>query len=206
MPWNKHKVREREKQFRSKAKTARLEYKYKIEEHFKSMNARDACRSLNVIMGRNTLQHRVKCQDPVKFVHEMNTFYARFDDNDFRNECDDLWQSLDPLPVTVFDDDVVSVLSHVNPRKAPGSDDVVSVLSHVNPRKAPGSDDVVSVLSHVNPRKAPGSDDVASVLSHVNPRKAPGSDDVVSVLSHVNPRKAPGPDGLKGKVLKVCTT
>ena len=52
----------------------------------------------------------------------MNTFHARFDDKDFRNECDDLCQSLDPLPVTVCEDDVVSVLSHVNPWKAPGSD------------------------------------------------------------------------------------
>ena len=138
---NKQKVRELEKQFRSKAKTARLEYKDNIEEHFKSMNGRDAWKGLKVMMGRNTQQQRAKCPDNVKFVNEMNTFYARFDDNNFRNECDDLCQSLDPLPVTVFDDDVVSVLSHV-----------------------------------------------------------------VSVLSHVNPWKAPRTDGLKGKVLKVCTT
>ena len=52
----------------------------------------------------------------------MNTFYARFDDKDFRNEFDDLCQSLYPLPVTVFEDDVVSVLSHVNPQKAPRPD------------------------------------------------------------------------------------
>ena len=64
----------------------------------------------------------MKYPDPVKFVNEINTFYARFDDKDFRNECDDLCQSLDPLPVTVCEDDVVSVLSHVNPRKDPGSD------------------------------------------------------------------------------------
>ena len=104
------------------------------------MNTIHAWKYFNVTMGRNT-QQRVKCPDPVMFVNEVNTFYARFDGKDFRNKCDDLCQSLDPLPVTVFDDDVVSVLSHV-----------------------------------------------------------------VSVLSHVNPRKAPGPDGLKGKVLKVCTT
>ena len=104
------------------------------------MNARDAWKGLNVMMGRNTQQHRVKCPDPVKFVNEMNTLYARFDDKDFRNECDDLCQSLGPLPVTVSEGDV-------------------------------------------------------SVLSHV-----------LSVLSHVNPRKAPRSDGLKGKVLKVCTT
>ena len=107
----KQKVRELEKQFRSKAKTARLEYKNNIEEHFKGINARDAWKGLNVMIGRNTQQQRVKCT--VTFVIEMNTFYACFDDNDFRNECDDLCQSLDPLPVTVFEDDVVSVLSHV---------------------------------------------------------------------------------------------
>ena len=86
------------------------------------MNARDAWKGLKVMMGRNTQQHRVKCPDPVKFVNEMNNFYARFDDKDFRNECDNLRQSLDPLPVTVFKDDVVFVLSRVNPRKAPGPD------------------------------------------------------------------------------------
>ena len=86
------------------------------------MNARDAWKGLNVMMGRNTQQHRVKCPDPVTFIIEMNTFYARFDDKGFRNKCDGLCQSLDPLPVTVFEDDVVFVLSHVNPRKAPGPD------------------------------------------------------------------------------------
>ena len=83
---NKQKVRELEKQFRTKAKTARLEYKSKIEEHFKSMNATDSWKGLNVMMGRNTQQQRVKYPDPVKFVNEINTFYARFDDKDFRNE------------------------------------------------------------------------------------------------------------------------
>ena len=61
---DKQKVRELEKQFRTKAKTARLEYKNKIEEHFKSMNARDACKGLNVMMGRNT-QQLVKYSDAV---------------------------------------------------------------------------------------------------------------------------------------------
>ena len=67
------------------------------------MNARDAWKGLNVMMGRTTQQQRLKCSDPVKFVNEMNTFYACFDDKDFRNKCNDLCQSLDH-------------------RKAPGSD------------------------------------------------------------------------------------
>ena len=82
------------------------------------MNARDAWRGLNVTMGRNTQQQREKRPDSVKFVSEINTFYARFDDNNFRNECDDICQS--PLAVTIFEDVVVSVLS----RKAPGPDDL----------------------------------------------------------------------------------
>ena len=118
----KEKVRELEKQFRSKAKLAKREYKDKIEEHFKGMNARDAWECLYVMMGRNTQQQRAKCPDPVKLANEMNTFYARFDYKDFRNECNDLCQSLDPLPVNVCENGVVSVLSHVNPRKAPRSD------------------------------------------------------------------------------------
>ena len=55
---NKRKVRELEKLFRTKAKTARLEYK--------TMSARDAWKSLNVMMGRNTQQQRMKSSDPVK--------------------------------------------------------------------------------------------------------------------------------------------
>ena len=62
------------------------------------------------MMGRNTQQQRVKYPHPVKFINEMNTFYARFDVKDFRN-CDYLCQSLGPSAVTVFEDDVVSVLS-----------------------------------------------------------------------------------------------
>ena len=52
MRGNKAEVRELDKEFRMKAKLAKLAYKDKVKERLKVGNAKDAWRGLNTMMGR----------------------------------------------------------------------------------------------------------------------------------------------------------
>ena len=94
-------VRELDKEFRRKAKLAKLAYKDKEEEKLKVGNAKDAWRGLNTMMGRKNNQQTVKTDDPRGFANELNRFYARFDVTDFSSERDNGCRSLLPSQVCV---------------------------------------------------------------------------------------------------------
>ena len=74
------------------------------------------------MVGRKQQQKGVQCGDPLAFANELSTFYARFDVNNFKNECEDLCKTILLSPVAVDEREVVTCLSRVNPRKAPGPD------------------------------------------------------------------------------------
>ena len=62
---------------RNKTITVTKKYKNKIDEHFKSINARYAWKGLNVMR----VEIHSNIERNVQFINEMNnTFYARFDD------------------------------------------------------------------------------------------------------------------------------
>jgi hypothetical protein len=138
---DEQKVRELEKEFRRKARAAKLHYKSKVEEKFATGNARDAWKGLNVMMGRGEGKQKIQCDDETVFANDLNTFYSRFDVHDFRQECDTLCDPLLAVPdsVTVSQEEVASCLARINPRKAPGPDGLCghvlkqcsSQLSHV---------------------------------------------------------------------------
>ena len=106
MRGNKAEVRELDKEFRRKAKLAKLAYK--VEKKHKVGNAKDAWRrGLNTMMGSKINQQTVKTDDPCDFANELNKYYARFDVSDFSNERDNVCRSLVPSPVCVEEGDVI---------------------------------------------------------------------------------------------------
>ena len=72
-------VRNLNKEFRSKVKMAKLQYKIKAEHKLLSGNASDAWKGLNTMMGRKQQKKPLVSENPVKFVNDINKFYARFD-------------------------------------------------------------------------------------------------------------------------------
>ena len=85
-------------------------------------NAKDAWKGLNTMMGRNQQQKPLTSVDLSALANDLNRFYARFDTQDFSDECDTLCQSLISCAVNVDEGDVVKCLPRINPRKVPGSD------------------------------------------------------------------------------------
>ena len=56
------------------------------------------------------------------FANDLNRFYARYDNIDYRGECDILCHTISSSPVTLVESDVVRCFSRINPNKAPGPD------------------------------------------------------------------------------------
>ena len=101
---------------------SKLKYKDKVEINLFVGNAKDAWKGLNTMMGRNQQQKPLTSVDLSALANDLNRFYARFDTQDFSDECNTLCQSLISCPVNVDEGDVVKCLSRINPRKVPGSD------------------------------------------------------------------------------------
>ena len=110
------------KEFRSKVKMAKLQYKNKVEHKILYGNASDAWKGLNTMMGRKQQKKPLVSENPVKFVNDINKLYARFDINDYPDECGKLCQPLFPCPVTLVESDVVRCFSRINPNNSTGPD------------------------------------------------------------------------------------
>ena len=84
----KEEYKEKEKEFRKNARAARLRYKNKVEEKFRTGNAREAWRGLRAMMGKQQSKHSLPhSANSVNTASELNTFYARFDVRDFSEDC-----------------------------------------------------------------------------------------------------------------------
>ena len=109
MYWNKKKrafargdsctVKMMNKECRSRAEIAKIEYKNTAEENFKDGSAREAWQGLKTMMGRTQKRQRPYSDDPEQ--NEHNQFYARFDVRDFSSECDHVSDGLVPSPVVI---------------------------------------------------------------------------------------------------------
>ena len=136
---DKLRVRDLETEFRKKARSARLQDKDKVEDKFIGWNAKDTWKGLNVMMGRKQQQQGIQCGHPLAFANGLNACYARVDVTNFKNECEDLCKTILPSPVNVDDREVcLFVCTHCCPNGNVPM--VVTCLSRVNPRKAPGPD------------------------------------------------------------------
>ena len=73
-----------------------------------------------MMMGRTRKEQHLVSDNPAKFANDLNRFYARYDNTDYSNECDVLFQTMSSSPVTLVEGDVVRCFSRINPNKAHG--------------------------------------------------------------------------------------
>ena len=113
-------VRGLNREFRSKLKLAKLQYKDKVERKLLCGNANDAWKGLNMMMGRTRKEQPLVSDNPAKFANDLYKFYARYDNTNYSNECDVLCQTMSSSPLTLVESDVVRCFSPINPNKAHG--------------------------------------------------------------------------------------
>jgi hypothetical protein len=116
--------KEKAKDFNRQARIAKLKYKNKVEQKFKTGNVREAWDGLKTMMGKPSKQSKQHIPQSAEEVNNLNQFYARFDVRDLSHECETLCQSLEPESLELTEAEVVSVFKHLKPNKAPGPDGV----------------------------------------------------------------------------------
>ena len=72
-------VRNLNKEFRSKVKMGKLQYKNKVEHKLLSGNASDAWKGLNTMMGRKQQKKPLASDNPDKFVNDLNKIVLLID-------------------------------------------------------------------------------------------------------------------------------
>ena len=105
------------------------DYKNKIEKMLSDSKSCQAWKGLKTLSGFKKKCNLPEVDDDSKYANDLNTFYARFDDKDFSDECSPILESVMKLCefdslITLNENDVLKVLSNINVKKACGPDKV----------------------------------------------------------------------------------
>jgi len=119
---DKSRFNELKRELRDKTRLAKRRFKDRMEERYIGGITKAARQNLNMMMRKPKALAQVHCPDPASFIEQLNTFYARFNvANPGKN-----WKQFDTssasTPISVDEQRVVSILSKLQPRKAPGPD------------------------------------------------------------------------------------
>ena len=105
----------------------KIEYKNKIESKLSSNDTKGAWDGFKTASGMNSVRADIKVKNEHEYADELNAFYARFDEHDFRNECSTLKYIFsctdDKLPV-IDEIDVKKMFSGVNANKSQGHNEI----------------------------------------------------------------------------------
>ena len=73
-----------------------------------------------MMMGRTRKEQPLVSDTQAKFANDLNRFYARYDNIDYRDECDILCQAISSSTITLVGSDVTRCFSRINPKKPLG--------------------------------------------------------------------------------------
>ena len=122
---NKEKLRDVNKRLKTKIDECKRNYSEKIESLFKNNDAKNAWKGLKEITGYKKKSCLPEVENDQTFSEELNSFYARFDTQDFKNECDELLKTLDKDNRIIFDEkEVCTALNKIDTKKASGPDKI----------------------------------------------------------------------------------
>ena len=119
-----------QKEINTKISVCKKEYKNKIENMFKT-DSKTAWKGLKVLTGMNKNQVIPDVENAQALCNELNTFYARFDKQDFttvRIHIINFLKSRDAEPITITEEDVLRSLKLLKIGKAAGPDGIGSSI------------------------------------------------------------------------------
>ncbi|KAK6178302.1 hypothetical protein SNE40_013103 [Patella caerulea] len=125
-------VKRIQKDINVKIKACRNDYKKNVESQFRQTNTRQAWSSIKTIVGTN--QQKAHISSPStdqSFAEELNTFYARFDIENFTSERKSVTDALpysNENDILISNDDVKACFRRINIRKTKGPDELDGIL------------------------------------------------------------------------------
>ena len=120
-------IKDINKQIKKQTFKNKIEYKNKIESKLSSNDTKGAWDGFKTASGMKSVRADIKVDNENEYADELNAFYARFDEHDFRNECSVLKRivSCTDDPLLVFDElEVKKMFSGVNANKSQGPDQI----------------------------------------------------------------------------------
>ena len=106
---------------------AKHKYKDRLEQDFRTMNAKQAFHKVKILTGQSPSKAHSTITDPTTFAATLNSFYTRFDTQNYSATCEELLNAFPPdlpehSPVTTVE--VQQQLSRCKAGKAPGPDNI----------------------------------------------------------------------------------
>ena len=126
---NDDKRKQIQKKIDNNIKKEKKAYKNKIEQNFAKKDSRLVWSNVSTITGYKPKKGTIQTDDEKKLADELNTFYTRFDQQDFRTEQKqsmDRVNMLPSIPFTTTEDEVRQSFKRLNVRSAPGPDGITS--------------------------------------------------------------------------------
>lgn len=110
-------------------KKAKIEYKDKVEQNFKTNKMKDAWTGLKTLTGQNETKKACSLTSTPGSADRLNTFYSRFDTKDFSRKHMSQRLELenkihDETPIVITEDEVYKVIISINTNKATGPDKI----------------------------------------------------------------------------------
>lgn len=116
-----------QKRINKKIADSKKGYKEKIEGLFKTHSVKDAWKGLKTLCGHEKKISIPEPEDTFTYVNEMNSFFARFERYDFRNECNVTMSAIRNITderILITEECVLQSLKRVRAGKATGPDGV----------------------------------------------------------------------------------
>ena len=124
---NRSDIKTVQKELNEVIRDAKAVYKNKVEKLFSSKNTKDAWKGLKCLSGYINKQCLPDPENVNTYVNELNSFYARFDDMDFQQECNNILNMINKGAherTVISINDVLQALNRAKPGKASGPDKV----------------------------------------------------------------------------------
>lgn len=73
---------------------AKMQYRDRLEQEFRNVNTKQAFQKVKILTGQQTRQDSLTKTDPLNFANSLNSFFNRFDTQDYTAACEELLKAL----------------------------------------------------------------------------------------------------------------
>ena len=124
---DRNNIRVVQKELNRTIKDAKVQYKDRIEDLFRTNRTKDAWKGLRCLSGFKSKNCMPDPDDISQYVNELNLFYTRFDDKDFHDEHDRIVNNINMQSherIVIAENEVLWALSNAKPGKSSGPDKI----------------------------------------------------------------------------------
>ena len=124
-------AKQAQKNLNTKIRENKTKFKNKVQDSFNSNNSREFWQGVNTMTGYKPAKKTISTDDPGTLANELNSFYARFDNQDFHKEQAEMLNALSQVEgntLVISEDEVRNSFQNLNIRSACGPDNISGLV------------------------------------------------------------------------------